>query len=101
MSSDVQNFCELFALRDQLQIGQRDRVRFYDRNQIRHDRADHRHEHSHLPEHGRVCKQEKICMSQMWEDTYLPGCGILQELSGYVLCIYRVWESPERIISGI
>jgi len=60
-----------------------------------------RHEHSHLPEHGRVCKQEKICMSQMWEDTYLPGCGILQELSGYVLCIYRIWESPERIISGI
>ena len=60
-----------------------------------------RHEHSHLPEHGRVCKQEKICMSQMREDTYLPGCGILQELSGYVLCIYRIRESPERIISGI
>ena len=54
-----------------------------------------------LTEHGRVCKQEKICMSQMREDTYLPGCGILQELSGYVLCIYRIRESPERIISGI
>lgn len=40
-------------------------------------------------------------MSQMREDTYLPGCGILQELSGYVLCIYRIRESPERIISGI
>ena len=37
----------------------------------------------------------------MREDTYLPGCGILQELSGYVLCIYRIRESPERIISGI
>ena len=45
MSSDVQNFCELFTLRDELQIGQRDRVRFHDRYQICHDRADHRHEH--------------------------------------------------------
>lgn len=47
------------------------------------------------------CANRKICMSQMREDTYLPGCGILQELSGYVLCIYRIRESPERIISGI
>ena len=45
--------------------------------------------------------RKKICMSQMREDTYLPGCGILQELSGYVLCIYRIRESPERIIGGI
>ena len=36
MSSDVQNFCELFTLRDELQIGQRDRVRFHDRYQICH-----------------------------------------------------------------
>ena len=45
MSSDMQNFCELFTLRDKLQVGKRDRARFHDRDQICHDRAGHRYEH--------------------------------------------------------
>lgn len=60
-----------------------------------------RHEHSHLPEHGRARKQEKICMSQMRKDTFLSGYGILQELSGHVLYIHRIRKSIERHVGGI
>ena len=60
-----------------------------------------RHEHSFLPEHGRVRKQEKICMSQMRKDTSLSGYGILQELSGHVLYIHRIRKSIERHVGGI
>ena len=53
------------------------------------------------PEHGRVRKQEKICMSQMRKDTSLSGYGILQELSRYVLYIHRIRKSIERHVGGI
>lgn len=45
MSSDMQDFGELFTARDQLHIRKRDGARFDHRNKICHDRADHRREH--------------------------------------------------------
>ncbi len=45
MSSDMQDFCELFTARDQLHIRKRDGARFDHCDKIRHDRAGHRREH--------------------------------------------------------
>ena len=45
MSSDMQDFGELFTARDQLHIRKRDGARFDHCDKIRHDRAGHRHEH--------------------------------------------------------
>lgn len=46
MSSDMQDFGELFTARDQLHIRKRDGARFDHSDKIRHDRAGHRREHS-------------------------------------------------------